>query len=265
MGIVTSHALPVPPGESAINPVPRRMIEEAVLEAMPGGGVAITILVPGGAEVAKKTLNPGWGGRGGGISVLGTTGIEEPVSNEAYSGHIRRMVVSARCVSDTLVVCPGNTSEKIARETLGVLPEAVIVTGGDRGGHSARRGPEKGVQQGRDPGHAREAIEACRRAVQHTQPARGGRQDGDHSGAGCGRRPPCRGGGEIHPGLQEHRGGLQNSLRGGRPRKGGGRNAVQAHKGEGEGEVPWNRGAVDVYLHSPQGSLMGSSAEEVLH
>ncbi|GGM74776.1 cobalt-precorrin-5B C(1)-methyltransferase [Thermogymnomonas acidicola] len=259
VGIVTSHALPVPPGESAINPVPRRMIEEAVLEAMPGGGVAITILVPGGAEVAKKTLNPRVGVEGG-ISVLGTTGIEEPVSNEAYSGHIRRMVVSARCVSDTLVVCPGNTSEKIARETLGVLPEAVIVTG-DR------------VDTALDEAQKREFSRVVILGMPGKLSKLAAGLFNTHSRLGDARMETIA---ALAAAAGLHAEGVRSIL--------ACRNTEEAFRivsGAGlEREVAGmlcrrirervkerypGIGAVDVYLHSPQGSLMGSSAEEVLH
>ncbi|MBM4401195.1 MAG: cobalamin biosynthesis protein CbiD, partial [Crenarchaeota archaeon] len=83
IGIVTKSGLPVPVGESAINPMPRKMITVAVKEALPTGkGVEVILSIPEGEKVAKKTLNAKLGIVGG-ISVLGTTGVVKPLSMEA--------------------------------------------------------------------------------------------------------------------------------------------------------------------------------------
>ena len=88
VGKVTKKGLPVAPGNSAINPVPLKMIRETVEEMLPEGfGADVEISVPKGEETAKKTLNAKLGIIGG-ISILGTTGIVKPMSEESWKASL---------------------------------------------------------------------------------------------------------------------------------------------------------------------------------
>ena len=88
VGTITLPGMKLPVGEAAINPVPRQMIERAVRQVFPTRAAEVTVSIPGGVELAKRTFNPRLGVVGG-LSVLGTTGVVHPMSEEALKETIR--------------------------------------------------------------------------------------------------------------------------------------------------------------------------------
>ena len=130
VGKITKPGLQIPVGDYAINPVPRSMIVKNLSDKIPEGKIAkVTISIPEGEEIAKKTMNPKLGIIGG-ISVLGTTGIARSMSSEAYKNSIVTQldVAIASGIKD-LVFVPGNIGEKLALKDLGVSKEQIVQTG----------------------------------------------------------------------------------------------------------------------------------------
>ena len=111
VGRVTKPGLDQPVGEWAINTVPRRMIAESVQKVCRAygysGGVEITIFAPGGRELAAKTFNPMLGIEGG-ISILGTSGIVEPMSEAALIESMNIELRQAHTASSAVILTPGN-------------------------------------------------------------------------------------------------------------------------------------------------------------
>lgn len=130
VGRVTKNGLSQKIGEAAINPVPKKMIEHEVRRIMEKnhyeGGIKVIISVPQGVEIAKKTYNPRLGIVGG-ISILGTTGIVEPMSEKALIDTIKvEMKVAKANGVKYLILTPGNYGEQYIKETLGLnLGQAV--------------------------------------------------------------------------------------------------------------------------------------------
>ncbi|MHB8770966.1 MAG: cobalt-precorrin-5B (C(1))-methyltransferase CbiD [Syntrophales bacterium] len=132
VGTVTKPGLAVPPGEPAINPAPRRMIAQAVREVT-GRGVRVTIAIPGGATLAKKTFNPRLGIVGG-LSVLGTTGIVRPFSCSAIRESLRCSLAVAAAAGVRLpVFVPGHIGERAARARFAVTDVQVVEVGNEWG------------------------------------------------------------------------------------------------------------------------------------
>lgn len=113
VGRVTRKGLQVPVGEAAINPTPRKMIEENLhLHLPPGEGARVIIGVRGGATLAKRTFNPRLGIVGG-ISILGTTGIVEPKSLDALKTSLTCALDITKAESHpTLILVPGQIGER---------------------------------------------------------------------------------------------------------------------------------------------------------
>ena len=133
VGTVTRAGLPVPPGEPAINPVPRQMIR-AALETLGCNGADVEIAIPGGAALAERTWNPRLGIVGG-LSILGTTGIVHPFSCAAWIASIHRGIDVARAMGLTHVAgCTGSTSEDAVRAHYGLPLEAMLDMGDFAGG-----------------------------------------------------------------------------------------------------------------------------------
>jgi len=137
VGTVTKPGLPIPVGDPAINPVPRRMIDEALAEVGAEHGVTpdlrIVVSVAGGAALALKTWNPRLGIEGG-ISILGTTGIVRPFSCSAWIASIHRGIDVAVATGAAHVVgATGSTSEGYVR-TLHDLPDTAYLDMGDFAG-----------------------------------------------------------------------------------------------------------------------------------
>jgi cobalt-precorrin-5B (C1)-methyltransferase len=137
VGTVTRPGLPIPPGEPAINPVPRQMmrtaIEEVAEQHRGAGDVEITVSIEGGAELALKTMNPRLGILGG-LSVLGTTGIVRPFSCAAWIASIHRGVDVARAVGLGHVVGATGASSEDAVKARYDLDETAYLDMGDFAG-----------------------------------------------------------------------------------------------------------------------------------
>ena len=132
VGRVTKPGLKVPVGAAAINPGPRAMIERAVGEALeetePVPGLDVVISVPEGAALAQKTFNPRLGIEGG-ISILGTSGIVEPMSEEALVDSIRLEIRQRKALGDDrLILAPGNYGVDFLRDAFGLSEERVVKT-----------------------------------------------------------------------------------------------------------------------------------------
>jgi cobalt-precorrin-5B (C1)-methyltransferase len=137
VGIVTRPGLPLAPGEPAINPAPRAMIQAAIDEIArvfdAPGDVVVEISIPGGEEIAKFTFNSRLGIVGG-LSILGTTGIVVPYSCSAWIETIHRGIDVARASGISHIAgSTGATSEAAIRALHG-LPDVALIEMGDFAG-----------------------------------------------------------------------------------------------------------------------------------
>ncbi|MBE6026120.1 MAG: cobalamin biosynthesis protein CbiD [Clostridiales bacterium] len=132
VGRVTKPGLDQPVGNAAINSTPRRMIKETLEEVMEmtsyEGGLDVMISIPKGVELAKKTFNPRLGIEGG-ISVIGTTGIVEPMSEKALTDTIMVELRQKRELGyEYALLTPGNYGSDFIRDGLGLDPEWAVQT-----------------------------------------------------------------------------------------------------------------------------------------
>ena len=123
IGRVTKPGLDQPVGNAAINHVPREMIEKELREVCGladfHGVLSVELSIPGGAELAKKTFNPRLGIEGG-LSVLGTTGIVEPMSEQALLDTIMVELRQHRAMGEeSIAVSPGNYGQEYMKRTYG--------------------------------------------------------------------------------------------------------------------------------------------------
>jgi cobalt-precorrin-5B (C1)-methyltransferase len=145
IGMVTKPGLGLEVGTPAINPVPRRMILQAIDEVT-DRPLAITFSVPRGEEMASETTNDRLGILGG-ISILGTTGIVRPFSTASYRASVVQQIdVAAAQGEDHVVLATGHRSEAVARRLLPELDAVCFVEVGDFTGIALRRAAGKGIQ-----------------------------------------------------------------------------------------------------------------------
>jgi cobalt-precorrin-5B (C1)-methyltransferase len=135
VGVVTKPGLEIPPGQAAITPGPVAMITNSINEILAvhptASGIHVSVFVPDGERLARKTLNARLGIIGG-ISILGTTGIVRPMSHEAYVATIEKAMDVARASGwDHLVLTTGRRSERFAQQRWPDLDETAFVQIGD--------------------------------------------------------------------------------------------------------------------------------------
>lgn len=147
VGKVTKPGLAVGIGEWAINPIPRKMILKEVSKFLPKGkgGLEVTISVPDGVELAKRTFNPKLGIVGG-ISIIGTTGIVEPKSLDAYKASLELeldVLKASGCNKAVLIL--GYVGERFCKDVL-KLSEDSIIKIGDHVGFMLEKCREKKIE-----------------------------------------------------------------------------------------------------------------------
>ena len=141
VGTFTLPGFDFPPGSPAINKAPREMIRRN----LPHPNVAVTIAVPKGAEIAKRTFNPRLGIEGG-ISIIGVSGIVKPFSEEAFIESIRKcMTVAKASGSDRVVINSGGKSERFVKALYPDLPQQAFVEYGNYIGETLKMAHELGI------------------------------------------------------------------------------------------------------------------------
>lgn len=146
VGTVTLPGLGLEIGEPAINPTPRKMIYSE-LRKLTIRSLNVTISVPGGEELAKRTFNPKVGVIGG-ISIIGTSGIVRPFSNEAFIESIQREMNVAKAMNcKTLVINSGGKSENMIRPLYPELPPQAFIHYGNFIGETLKAAKEMNFEK----------------------------------------------------------------------------------------------------------------------
>ena len=144
VGRFTLPGFDYPPGEAAINKAPREMIRQN-LESY-GVPLQVTISVPEGAEIARRTFNPRLGIEGG-ISIIGVSGIVKPFSEEAFIESIRKcMTVAKASGSERVVINSGGKSERFVRALYPTLPQQAFVEYGNYIGETLKISHELNIK-----------------------------------------------------------------------------------------------------------------------
>ena len=148
VGVFTLPGFDYPPGSPAINKAPREMIRKN-LEQLPvvNCQLSVTISVPQGAEIARRTFNPRLGIEGG-ISIIGVSGIVKPFSEEAFINSIRKcMTVAQASGSERVVINSGGKSERFVKALYPTLPQQAFVEYGNYIGETLKMAHELGFKE----------------------------------------------------------------------------------------------------------------------
>ena len=145
VGRFTLPGFDYPPGEAAINKAPREMIRHNLQTIF--SPLKITISVPQGAEIAKRTFNPRLGIEGG-ISIIGVSGIVKPFSEEAFIDSIRKcMTVAQASGSERVVINSGGKSERFVKSLYPDLPQQAFVEYGNYIGETLKIANELDIRK----------------------------------------------------------------------------------------------------------------------
>jgi len=155
VGIVTKPGLEVLPGNPAINPGPKQMIYQAIHDCFDcydrSGFVRVEIFIPKGETLALKTLNARLGILGG-LSILGTTGIERPLSHDAYVATIASAISVAKASGlNHIVFTTGRRSERFVQqaweqENKAAIPQEMVIQMGDYFADAIKLAKSKNIQ-----------------------------------------------------------------------------------------------------------------------
>jgi len=144
VGVFTLPGFDYPPGSPAINKAPREMIRQN-LAAITSDSLNITISVPEGETIAKRTFNPRLGIEGG-ISIIGVSGIVKPFSEEAFIDSIRKcMTIAKASGSSRVVINSGGKSERFVKALYPNLPQQAFVEYGNYIGETLKIAHELGI------------------------------------------------------------------------------------------------------------------------